>query len=282
VENLTVEKTVYAPLLEQDSILLSVSEGCSYGKCAFCDFANDQYTVFPLEWVKENAKYLAAQSGDKSSVFLLGQNSLSLPTAHILKVLEYVKAYFPKVERVGMYARAEDINAKSEREMSMLRDFGLRTLHIGLESGSDDVLTLMNKGISASEFLEACHKLDSLALSYHLTTIGGLGGKELSAVHIEKTAEILNRTYPASIWQLKLFIWPNTPLADMRARGDFIELSPMEVLIEERELLARLHLNNCFFMDTTVLNQYTIMGHLPDAKSSMIAAMDRLIAGDSP
>jgi radical SAM superfamily enzyme YgiQ (UPF0313 family) len=181
-----------------------------------------------------------------------------------------------------MYARAEDINAKSEREMSMLRDFGLRTLHIGLESGSDDVLTLMNKGISASEFLEACHKLDSLALSYHLTTIGGLGGKELSAVHVEKTAEILNRTYPASIWQLKLFIWPNTPLADMRARGDFIELSPMEVLIEERELLARLHLNNCFFMDTTVLNQYTIMGHLPDAKSSMIAAMDRLIAGDSP
>ncbi|MGI6506959.1 MAG: radical SAM protein [Saccharofermentanales bacterium] len=282
MENLTVEKTVYAPLLEQDSILLSVSEGCSYGKCAFCDFANDQYTVFPLEWVKENAKYLAAQSGDKSSVFLLGQNSLSLPTAHILKVLEYVKAYFPKVERVGMYARAEDINAKSEREMSMLRDFGLRTLHIGLESGSDDVLTLMNKGISASEFLEACHKLDSLALSYHLTTIGGLGGKELSAVHVEKTAEILNRTYPASIWQLKLFIWPNTPLADMRARGDFIELSPMEVLIEERELLARLHLNNCFFMDTTVLNQYTIMGHLPDAKSSMIAAMDRLIAGDSP
>ncbi len=282
MENSTVEKTVYAPLLEQDSILLSVSEGCSYGKCAFCDFANDQYTVFPLEWVKENAKYLAAQSGDKSSVFLLGQNSLSLPTAHILKVLEYVKAYFPKVERVGMYARAEDINAKSEREMSMLRDFGLRTLHIGLESGSDDVLTLMNKGTSASEFLEACHKLDSLALSYHLTTIGGLGGKELSAVHIEKTAEILNRTYPASIWQLKLFIWPNTPLADMRARGDFIELSPIEVLIEERELLARLHLNNCFFMDTTVLNQYTIMGHLPDAKSSMIAAMDRLIAGDSP
>lgn len=278
----TVERIVYAPLLEQESILLAVSEGCSYGKCAFCDFANDNYTVFPLEWVEENAKYLAKGSGDKSSLFLLGQNSLSLPTAHILKVLEYVKEYFPKVERVSMYARAEDINFKSEHEMSLLRDFGLRSLHIGLESGSDEVLTLMNKGTSASEFLEACQKLDSLALSYHLTTIGGLGGKRLSVDHVEKTAKILNRTNPVSIWQLKLFIWPNTPLAKMRAHGEFIELTPMEVLKEERKLLAKLELKDCFFMDTTVLNQYTIMGHLPNAKPLMIAAMDRLIADGNP
>ncbi len=276
------ERTVYAPLLEQDSILLSVSEGCSYGKCAFCDFANDDYKVFPLEWVKENAKYVAAASGDNSSLFLLGQNSLSLPTTHILKVLEYVKEYFPKVDRVGIYARAEDINAKPERELSLLRNYGLRTLHIGLESGSDEVLALMNKGTTAAEFLEACRKLDAFGFSYHLTTIGGLGGIALSEIHIEETATVLNRINPASIWQLKLFIWPNTPLADMRDRGDFIELTPMEVLKEERELLARLELKDCFFMDTTVLNQYTLMGRLPEAKSSLIAAMDRLIAGGAP
>lgn len=277
-----VEKMVYAPLLEQDSILLAVSEGCSYGKCAFCDFANDKYTVFPLEWVKENAKYLAAEAGEKSSLFLLGQNSLSLPTAHILKVLEFVQEFFPKVDKVSIYARAEDINAKSEHEMLLLRDFGLRALHMGLESGSDEVLALMNKGTTVSDFLAACLKLDKLALSYHLTTIGGLGGKKHSAAHIEKTAEILNRIHPASIWQLKLLIWPNTPLAEMRDKGEFIELSPMEVLKEERELLARLELKNCFFMDTTVLNKYTLMGLLPEAKASMIAAMDHLIADGSP
>lgn len=277
----TVEKMVYAPLIEEDSILLTVTEGCSYGKCAFCDFANDKYTVLPLEWVKENAKYLAAESGDKSSLFLLGQNSLSLPTAHLVRVLEFVKEFFPNVNKVSMYARAEDINSKSEHEMLLLRDFGLRSLHMGLESGSDDVLVLMNKGTSTTEFLAACRKLDKLALSYHITTIGGLGGKKFSAVHIEKTAEILNRINPASIWQLKLLIWPNTPLAEMRDKGEFIELSPLEVLKEERDLLARLELKNCFFMDTTVLNKYTIMGLLPEAKASIITAMDRLIAGDN-
>jgi radical SAM superfamily enzyme YgiQ (UPF0313 family) len=282
MDNSIVEKTVYAPLLEQDSILLAVSEGCSYGKCAFCDFANDQYTVFPLEWVRENAKYLATESKEKSTVFLLGQNSLSLPTAHILKVLEFVIELFPKVNRVSMYARAEDVNSKSEYELSLMRDYGLRSLHMGLESGSDEVLALMNKGTSSSEFLHACQKLDSLALSCHLTTIGGLGGKRLSAAHVEKTSEILNRVNPASIWQLKLFIWPNTPLAKMREMGEFIELTPLEVLKEEREMLSNLELKDCFFMDTTVLNEYTIMGYLPDAKSSMIEAMDRLIAGDSP
>ena len=162
--------------------------------------------------------------------------------------------------------------------MSLLRDFGLRTLHIGLESGSDEVLALMNKGTSASEFLKACQKLDKLALSYHLTTIGGLGGKKLSATHIKETADVLNSINPASIWQLKLFIWPNTPLAEMRDKGDFVELTPMEVLKEERELLVKLDLKDCFFMDSTVLNQYTIMGLLPEAKSSIINAMDRLIA----
>ena len=73
--------------------------------------------------------------------------------------------------------RAEDINSKSEHEMLLLRDFGLRALHMASESGSDDVLVLMNKGTSAAEFLAACQKLDKLALSYHITTIGGLGGK---------------------------------------------------------------------------------------------------------
>jgi hypothetical protein len=68
----------------------------------------------------------------------------------------------------------------------------------------------------------------------------------------------------------------------MREKGEFIELSPLEVLKEERELLARLELKNCFFMDTTVLNKYTLMGLLPEAKSSIIAAMDHLITEDSP
>ncbi len=282
MEGSIVENTVYAPLLEQDSILLAVSEGCSYGKCAFCDFANDQYRVFPLEWVEKNASYLATEAGEKTSLFLLGQNSLSLPSSHLLKILEFVKFYFPKVDRVSMYARAEDINAKSEHDLSLLRDRGLSSLHIGLESGSDEVLSLMNKGITAAELLAACQKLDALALAYHFTIIGGLGGKRFSAIHREKTAELLNRLKPASIWQLKLFIWPNTPLAKMRDRGDFIELSPLEVLMEERDLIAKLELEDCLFIDTTVLNQYTIMGRLPETKASLISTMDRLIESSGP
>ncbi|HHW95323.1 MAG TPA: radical SAM protein [Mogibacterium sp.] len=272
-----VEKTVYAPITEEESILLAVSEGCSYGKCKFCDFANDPYKVFPLEWIRENAKYLAKESGDNPYLFLLGQNSLSLPTAHLLNVLKIVYEFFPQVNHIGMYARAKDVNIKSDHELSLLRDCGVKALYIGLESGSDEVLSLMNKGTSSSEFLEACKKLDMLGISYHLTIIGGLGGKNLSNTHMEKTAEILNKINPASIWQLKLFIWPNTPLAEMRDTGEFTELTPLEVLQEERELLSRLKVENCVFMDTTVLNKYSLIGFLPESQSSLLETIDRLI-----
>ena len=135
-----------------------------------------------------------------------------------------------------MYARADDVLRKSEEELKLLAQAGLFALHIGLESGSNAVLDLHTKGQTAEDVEQALHLLDRCGIHYHLTAIPGLGGREYSREHAVKTAALISRHTPLSVWCIGLKIWPNTPLAQMVENGEFSPLSWEEILREEREL----------------------------------------------
>ena len=49
------------------------------------------------------------------------------------------------------------------------------------------------------------------------------------------------------------------------------------MLLEERILLENLTVENCWYMDTTVLGKYTIQGQLPDGKEAMLGAVNQLL-----
>lgn len=145
--------TVYRPLQEEKSILLEVALGCSWHKCAFCDFTRDHFELLPLETIRRNAEQLAALQPQGNRVFLLGQNAFVRPAQDLLQIFGYVHHYLPQVNQLSMYARADDVNRKSTEELRLLKQMGLCDLHIGVESGSDTVLMLANKGETAEELL---------------------------------------------------------------------------------------------------------------------------------
>ena len=51
---LYTEKEVYRPFWEKDSALLETELGCSWHKCAFCDFTKDDFYIFPLEEIEKS------------------------------------------------------------------------------------------------------------------------------------------------------------------------------------------------------------------------------------
>jgi len=268
---------VYCPPQEEGCAMLEVALGCSWSKCKFCDFAKDPFRIHSMEKIEENLKILGELRADKDRVFFLGENALCLDTKKLLDIMALTKKYMPKVTSFAMYARFDDVLRKSSQELRELREMGLEDLHMGFESGSDSILAMMNKGVSSFDMLQASRMLDEAGIGYFFTVILGLGGHTYRNMHALETARLLNRMKPKGIWCLNLKVWPDTPLEQMAKRGDFDPMTPWEMLLEERMMLQNLELRDCFYMDTTALNQFTIEGMLPQAKASMIEGMTQLL-----
>ncbi len=277
-QNIYTHDTIYIPPREEDSAPLEVALGCSWSRCTFCDFARDAFRILPREKIQENIGGLALLFPEKERVFLLGENAFVLPASALLDIFALTRRSMPRVSSFAMYARADDVLAKSAPELEALRHAGLDALHIGVESGSDSILAERKKGLTAQQMLEAFRRLDAAGIGYHVTVVLGLGGKEYSRLHALETARLLNKTRPRSIWCLKLVLFEGTPLYREWEKGAFRPMMPAEVLAELRLLLQNLTVADCFFEDTTVLDTYTLKGSLPGQKELILRAIDRLLS----
>ena len=273
---------IYLPIWEEGSVPLEVQLGCSWHRCKFCDFANDPRHVFSLQEVAAKAQMLAPYMQDRPRAFLLGENALMLPTNHLLEVLDIIEYYLPNVYQVSSYARFDDVIRKSMGELEELAGKGLCELHIGLESGCQEALDFMDKGIDLNEALQACERLRLLGIDYSFTMIAGLGGVELSDRHARESAAFLNAAQPKRIWITGLLLWPDTPLFQIAEAGGFAQLTFRQRLRETRDMVSGLDLRDCTFVDSTVLGDCTVQGHLPDQKDAILAAMDKLLEAEGP
>ena len=272
---------IYPPPIEGErgSLLLDVTSGCQYGKCLFCDFRRDAFEVYSLEDIQRQLSLLRQVAGDGDRIHFLGCNPFFLGTKILLAIRDLVGEYLPQIASVNMYARAEDILDKSDDELRTLREADISELHVGLESGSDSVLSFHNKGETAHEIETALLRLEKAGILYHVTMIPGLGGRYLSWEHAVKTAALLSRLHPETIWCLSLKLWERTPLYRLAQRGEFDPLTPIETLLEEREMVSRMNMTHtCRFIDSTVLQKYTISANLPKGKTDLLRAIDHLIA----
>lgn len=270
--------TVYPPPLESKSALLEITTGCSYRKCKFCDFPKDTFSIASMAEIARKIELLRLVIDGNPRLHLLGCNPFCLHARQLMSILAMVHDRLDCVQEISMYARADDILRKSMDELQALAHAGLTDLHIGLESGSNEVLTLHEKGETIEDIEEAMDALDRCGIRYHLTAIPGLGGKGLSREHALKTAAVISRHRPMSVWCIALKIWPDTPLSRMIQEGEFIPLTYEEILKEEREMVSMINvLLPMLYVDSTVLGKYTIIGMLPEQKHVMLQRMDYLL-----
>ncbi|MBY9010032.1 MAG: radical SAM protein [Candidatus Lokiarchaeota archaeon] len=237
---------VIRPPVEAYSVLIAVTGGCNWNKCRFCGTykgmygTTQDYAIRPLEDVLKDIDLYAEKNYHGYPVFLAGGNPTSAPTDYLVRIIEYIRLRMKNVPRVSCYAKALDILRKTDEELSQLAEAGLDIVYMGLESGSSEILRIMKKGTSPKSIIEAGKRVLNSGIKLSLYVMLGLGGKKLSEEHIKGTARVLTEINPTIFRFRTLNIMPNTPLWEEWKNGDFELLSPLENLIEEREIIANL------------------------------------------
>ncbi|MFX0028715.1 MAG: radical SAM protein [Candidatus Hermodarchaeota archaeon] len=240
------EQIIIRPPVEAYSLLIAVTGGCSWNKCKFCGTykgmygTTQDYAIRPLEDVKKDIDQAAKYNYHGFPVFLAGGNPTSAPTDYLVEIIKYVRMTLRNVQRVSCYAKALDILRKSDEELEKLAKSGLDIVYMGLESGSNTILRLMKKGTNAESFIKAGRRLLKAGIKLSLYIILGLGGHKYSEEHIKETARVLTEINPTIFRFRTLNISPSTPLWEDLQSGEFTLLSPVENLIEEREIIANL------------------------------------------
>ena len=173
------EGQIFRPPVEASSLIIQATIGCPWNRCAFCAMYKDRkYRVRPLADVLEDLDAARSVYRSVPSVFLADGNTISLPTDELLTILAHAYAAFPELEHVGTYGGAKYVAQKSVAELAALRAAGLSIVYLGLESGDDEMLARVKKGVTAAEMVRAGANLREAGFPVSLYYLVGLGGRD--------------------------------------------------------------------------------------------------------
>jgi len=200
--------------------------------------SNNHSFINVFNWIYSGAR----------TAFLQDADSIILPTSQLVEIIEYLKEVFSSLDRVTSYARAKTIFKKKAGEMEQLCRAGLSRLHIGLETGDDELLWRVKKGVTAEEHIIAGRKVIKAGIELSEYVMPGLGGKAISKQHAENTARVLNNINPDFIRSRPFIPMSDTPLFDAYEKNELELLSPHECLEEIKLMVERLDVTSriCF------------------------------------
>jgi radical SAM superfamily enzyme YgiQ (UPF0313 family) len=271
---------VIRPPSEAASLILQVTYGCSNNTCDFCGtYLDKPFAVRPFSEVREDVKGLPdGVKRHTNRVFLADGDALALAPRRLQEILDLLRAELPNLERVSSYANARNLLAKSVDELSALCAAGLELLYLGLESGDDETLAAIHKGVTVDEQIAGCRRAAEAGLTLSVTAILGLAGTARSLVHAAATGEALSAIDPAFIGILTLMLVPGTAMAVRVADGQLVLPDSLGMLRELREIIAHTEVTDCLFRSNHASNYLPVGGRLPQDKQKMLAALDVVLA----
>ena len=264
------------PPSEAHSLLVRVIRNCTWNRCTFCPVYKDtDSSLRPLEDVLADVDAMAAaaeiletqdsgaihrglvpreayqvalflQDGARQ-VFLQDADPCAVKPEKLARVIRHVKARFPAVTHVTTYGRASTLARRTAEQLALLVDAGLTRVHLGLESGADEVLMAIDKGCNGGDLIAAGENVVRTGLELCFYLMPGLGGREAAAAHVAGSARVLRAVAAAAPAARPLVVRlrtaavvPGTPLAEREAAGEFVLPDDVEVAQELRELLGQL------------------------------------------
>lgn len=262
--------TVWRPPYEAYSVLLQATVSCTHHACKFCSLYGDlQFRMATDGELDSDLRLIARYQPRARRVFLVGANPFALSYGRLVALLDRIRTHLPKVQTVGMFARAADIRPKSPEQLRDLRARGITGISIGTETGDDPSLAFMNKGTTAAEMEEQCRKLDDAGIEYYFTYMTGLAGAGNGQRAARATASLFNRLNPRIITVLSLTLFPDAELWQEVLSGRFREASGIERIEELRTFLAELTVPA-----TVMANTVPLMGRMPEDRARMLGELN--------
>ncbi len=265
---------VFRPPSEAESLILPVTDGCSWNKCTFCEMYTAPQKAFRargedevLESIRRTGERYGAQV---RRVFLADGDALVLPTRRLLVYLEAIRTHLPGVHRVSSYCLARNLAKKSVAELRTLAEAGLKLAYLGAESGDDAVLARVNKGESFETTRSALDKLGEAGIARSVMILNGLGGQALSAQHADHSARLANATQPEYLSTLVVTLHEHGRRL-MEAWPDWQALDQHGLFVEMERFLAALELRRTVFRSDHASNWLVLKGTLGADKARLLA-----------
>lgn len=269
------------PPSESNSLLIRVTRGCHWNKCYFCGlYKSMRFSMRPIDETIEDIKQQAELYRGKkiTSCFLQDGDALVLKTDYLLRILDAINQYFPDMQYITSYARADSITRKSPAELKALWQAGLNHLYSGMETGSDQILQLINKGFDADTVVRSgCMAKDADMILSEFILLG-IGGKELSEENAVHTAKALNMIQPDFIRVHVTGIKPESKMGEFVRDGSVTLQSEEENVIEQKLFLQQLQEMDSYYMNEHIINLLLeVRGNLRTEKKEMLSTIDRFL-----
>jgi len=292
---------IIRPPSEWRSYYLPLTSGCSNNTCTFCGYYGSKLQVRDIDQVKREIDavalymrsgiclpdipdivYIICNEWDGKGVFLQDADALVYPLPKLITALQYLNQKLPAIERVATYATAQDILRRSPGELKDLRGLKLGILYTGLESGDDETLRRVAKGVDSQQMIAAVKRAKDASMLVSIMAILGLGGIDRSEKHALETARVLSEMDPDYVGALTLNLSPRTPLYEEWKQGGFSPISPFQSLKELMIILENSIFSNCFFSSMHASNYFAVRGRLPQDRARMIAGLGDILREGDP
>ena len=271
------KEPLFRPPAEADSLIFQVAYGCPHNKCRFCGmYKGVRYSLRGMEESLAEFIETAKHYPDTRRIFLADGDVMLLPFEMLKTYLNALNSLFPRLTRVNVYANGSSILDKTDEQLKELKKLKLSTLYLGFESGSQELLDLVNKGEKVEPMIEAVQRAQAVGLRCSVMVLLGLGGKSHSKEHARLSALALNKMQPRLLSALRFVEVPNTKMFD-----GYETCSEYEAVSELRDIIAGLELKRTVFRANHRSNPIPLEGRFPNNKGDLLALLDsQLASGD--
>ncbi|MFH2129627.1 MAG: radical SAM protein [bacterium] len=273
------EGPIYRPPSEAGSLLVQATVGCPHNRCTFCLVYKDgiKYRVRDVREIKEDLQESADDYGRHiRTLFFPAGNTIAMKTPDLAEICRFARSLFPNLERITVYGSSQYIAKKGPAELKQLAEAGLSRIHVGLESGDDEILKRIVKGTHSRQQIEAGKMAMAAGIELSLYVILGIGGKNRSRSHALETARVLNEISPHFI-RLRTFVpKKNTPLLQDVLEKRFDMMGPHDILRETALLIGSLQVDSMLASDHYT-NYINLEGRLPQAKAAMLEKIEQAL-----
>jgi radical SAM superfamily enzyme YgiQ (UPF0313 family) len=271
---------LFRPPSEARSLILQVTNGCSWNKCTFCEMYTQPQKKFrpkPQSEIDAELAGVAAAGMPVRRIFLADGDAMTLSYRRLRLIMDAINKNLPNVQRVASYCLPRNLKNKTVEELAELRELGLNLFYVGCESGDDLVLERVSKGETYESSLAALRKIKAAGARSSVMILNGMGGKQYSERHAINSARLMNAAQPDYLSTLVVSFPDGMERYQQGFNGDFAPLERSELFSEMRMLLENLELDSTIFRSDHASNYLTLKGTLGKDKQKLLDIVNTAI-----
>jgi radical SAM superfamily enzyme YgiQ (UPF0313 family) len=256
---------LYRPPSEARSLILQVTNGCSWNRCTFCEMYTQPQKRFQLKSQAEIEAELAETAASNAPVrriSLADGDAMTLSFRRLELIMHSIKRYLPDVQRVASYCLPRNLKNKTVDELAVLHELGLSLFYVGCESGDDLILDRVSKGETLDSSLAALKKIKAAGAKSSVMILNGMGGTRYSRQHALNSAKLMNAAQPEYLSTLVVSFPLGSARYEQGFNGEFEPLDQAGLFQEMYWLLEELELDNTIFRSDHASNYLILKGTL--------------------